>query len=296
MLMRGLYTALITPFDTAGQLDEEGLRHNIRFQIKHGVDGILLLGSTGESSTLSTHEKERVIRIGVEEAKHKVPIWIGTGSFSTDQTIENTRRAKELGADGALVVTPYYNKPTPEGLYRHFKALTESVQFPICLYNTQGRTCLNIQPETLKRIATLPGIIGVKEASGHLAQIDEVIQSFAHKPSFAVLSGDDFLAFPVMVLGGHGVISVVSNLVIKPMKELVHACLEGDFMRARALHQQLSFLFKDAFIETNPIPIKAAMKISHMPSGSCRLPLCDLSSANKEHIQAMVNKIPKEWL
>jgi 4-hydroxy-tetrahydrodipicolinate synthase len=296
MMLRGLYTALITPFDEGGGVDSTRLRYNIRAQIQHGVDGIVLLGTTGETPTLTDREKEQIIQIGVEEAKNRATILVGTGSYSTEKTIDNTRRAKELGADGALVVTPYYNKPTPEGIFRHFKALTEATHFPICLYNIQGRTGVNLQTQTLLRLADLSHIIGVKEASGNLAQMDEVVQAFAARPDFSVLSGDDALTLPLMALGGHGVISVTSNLALTPMKELIKACSKMNFTSARQLHRQLTPLFKALFIETNPIPLKAAMHLLGMDSGVCRLPLCELLPENRKKLKALIQEIPEEWL
>jgi 4-hydroxy-tetrahydrodipicolinate synthase len=297
MFLKGLYTAVVTPFNSQGKLDEQGLRHNFRFQIKNGVDGIVVLGTTGEAPTLSLKEKERIIQIGLEEIKGKAQFLVGTGTYSTEETIENTRLAEQLGADAALVVTPYYNKPTQEGLYQHFKSICQSVSIPICLYNIQGRTGQNLQTDTLKRLASFPNIIGVKEASGNILQINDVLSSVAHQhPHFSVVSGDDSLTLPLMALGGHGVISVVSNLIPFPMKKLVQACLQGDFKQAQSIQHQLLPLFRAAFIETNPIPIKAAMNRYQMAAGPCRLPLCDLTPENHEKLQAVIDKLPKEWL
>lgn len=288
--IQGAYTAIVTPFDPSGQLDEEGLRRNIRFQIASEIDGIVPLGSTGEAPTLSSQEKERVINISMEEAKGKVPIIIGTGSYSTQQTIENTQLAERLGADMALVVSPYYNKPTQEGLYRHFKAIAESTSLPIIIYNVQGRTGQNVAVETIKRLADLPNIVGVKEASGNISQIGEVIEIIArHRPEFSVLSGDDNLTFPLMTLGGDGVISVVSNLVPKEIKMMVHAIASGDYEQARTLHYHLMPLFRGAFIETNPIPIKTAMNLCGMASGGCRLPLCEMLPDNETKLRNILH-------
>jgi 4-hydroxy-tetrahydrodipicolinate synthase len=295
--MRGVFTAIVTPFDQTGELDEKGLRHNLRFQIKNGVDGIVVLGTTGESPTLSHSEKERILSIAVEEVKGKAHLLAGTGSYSTQQTIENTRLAKDIGVDAALIVTPYYNRPTQEGLFRHFEAISNAVDLPICVYNIQGRTGQNIQTETLKRISSLPTIIGVKEASGNILQMNEVLDSIARvHPHFSVLSGDDALTLPLLSLGGDGVISVVSNLIPKPLKQLVDYGLEGQFEQARALHYQLLPIFQAAFIETNPIPIKTAMDMCGMPAGMCRLPLCNLLPENKVKMQTILQKLPQEWL
>lgn len=297
MFLKGLYTALITPFDSQGQLNEEGLRQNLRFQIKQGVDGVVVLGTTGESPTLTTEERKKIIQIGLEEVKGKVHFLVGTGSYSTQDTIEKTLQAQEAGADAALIVTPYYNRPTQEGLYQHFRAITEAVSIPICVYNIQGRTGQNIQTDTLKRIASLPHIIAVKEASGNISQITEVIETVSRPhPRFSVLSGDDALTLPLIALGGHGIISVVSNLVPAPMKALVKACLTGDFKEAQSMHYQLLPLFKVAFLETNPMPIKAAMHMCGMDAGPCRLPLCDLLPENASKLQHIIANIPQEWL
>jgi len=289
MKFKGLYTALVTPFTASGELDEEGLRENVRFQIKSGVDGVVPLGTTGEAPTLTQQEKERIMRIVVDEAKGRVTIMAGTGSYSTQLTIEATKKAHDLGADAALIVSPYYNKPTQEGLYKHYHAIANACQLSIIVYNIQGRTGQNIQTDTLKRIAEHPKIVGVKEASGNLTQIGEVIEVIAHHRSdFSVFSGDDGNTFAVMALGGHGVISVVSNLYPKEVKSLVTSLQKGDYVSARKHHFALMPIIRAAFIETNPIPIKAAMQVHGMASGSCRLPLCDLSKENKEKLHAVL--------
>jgi 4-hydroxy-tetrahydrodipicolinate synthase len=297
MKLEGLYTALITPFDSQGKLDEEGLRHNLRYQIKHKVQGIVVLGTTGEAPTLSHQEKRTVVEISLEEVKGKATLMVGTGSYSTEQTIASTRLAQEMGADAALIVTPYYNKPTQEGLYRHFEAICKAVSIPICIYNIQGRTGQNLQTETLGRLMAFPSIIGIKEASGNILQINEVLEVMRKKrPHFRVVSGDDILTFPLMALGGHGVVSVASNLIPGPILNLVQAALSGDFINARHWHYQLLPVFKAAFIETNPIPIKAAMNLCGMAAGCCRLPLCDLSPTNFQELKQLLNTLPPSWL
>jgi len=275
--INGVHTALITPFNSNDQLDEEGLRHNIRFQLKAGINGLVLLGTTGETPTLHPQEKERILKIVAEENSLKIPVTVGTGSYSTVQTIENCHWAQNLGADFAMIVTPYYNKPTQEGIYQHFKKISESCSLPIIVYNIMGRTGQNIQTDTLKRLADLPSIIGVKEASGNITQMMDVLASITtHRKDFHVFSGDDVLTLPLIAAGGHGVISVLSNLLPAQVKSLTEAALEGDFARARKMHYELLPLFKGAFIETNPIPIKKAMELCGMPAGQCRLPLCEL--------------------
>lgn len=288
---QGVYTALVTPFDAKGQLDEEGLRKNIRHQIACGIDGIVPLGTTGESPTLSSKEKEHIISIAIEEAKGKIAVMVGTGSYSTQQTIENSLLAQKKGADMVLIVTPYYNRPTQEGIFQHFKAVASAITVPIILYNIQGRTGQNIATDTLKRIADLPGIIGIKEASGNMGQISDVIEMVArHHPNFSVMSGDDALTFPIMAMGGLGIISVAANLIPKQVKSLVTAIQKGDYKTARELHFQLMPFFRAAFIETNPIPIKAAMSHYGMPAGSCRLPLCDMSPENLSKLKAVLQQ------
>lgn len=282
MKLAGTITALITPFIDQ-QLDEEGFANNIRFQISQGIDGILPLGTTGEASTLSADEQLRVISIAIREAKGKVPVWVGTGSYCTKQTIEKTQRAKNLGADVALIVTPYYNRPTQEGIYRHFEAIATNVDIPIMIYNIPGRCGQNIETPTLMRIAGLPNIIGVKEASGNIHQAGDFLHTIAKKyPHFTVFSGDDILTLPMIALGAVGVVSVVSNLITKQVIALTNASLKGNFTLARELHFQLLSLYKTAFIETNPIPIKTAMTLCGMPAGGCRLPLYEMSNENLE--------------
>lgn len=287
--MKGVFTALVTPFDTKQRVDLSGLRQNIRHQIAEGVDGIAVLGTTGESPTLSQEEKRVIITTAIEEAKGKILIMVGTGSFATQQAIENTQLAENLGADAAMIVTPYYNKPTQEGIYLHFKAIAESVSLPIILYNIQGRTGQNIQTSTLQRLSDIPNIIGVKEASGSVIQMMEVIHAMAHcRPDFKILSGDDNLTLALMALGGHGVISVLSNLVPRLVKDLVTATETQNFSAAQQIHYQLFPLFKGIFLETNPIPIKAAMGLRGMPSGPCRLPLCPLQPENLHTLKKLL--------
>lgn len=295
--VRGVYTALVTPFDVNGQLDEEGLRENIRFQIANDIDGLVALGTTGEAPTLSAQEKERIVQITVEEAKGKSVVMVGTGSYSTEQAIENTRMAERLGADMILLVTPYYNKPTQEGIYRHCQAVAESVSIPVVLYNIQGRTGVNITTDTLKRLSTIPNIIGVKEASGQISQMSDVIEFIARdNHGFSVMSGDDALTLPLMALGGDGVISVVSNLVPHKVKALVTAMQKENYHVAKALHFELMPLFRGAFVETNPIPIKAAMAHLGMAAGGCRLPLCELTPENAKKLRELLDTLELELL
>lgn len=288
MKFKGSITALVTPFINQ-VLDEEGLASNIDFQIAQGINGILPLGTTGEASTLSSEEQGRVISIAVEKAKGKVPIWVGTGSYCTKQTIEKTKRAKDFGADAALIVAPYYNKPSQEGLYRHFEAIATNVEIPIIIYNIPGRCGTNIETSTLMRIAELPNIIGVKEASGNINQVGDILHTIVKKhPHFLVFSGDDALTLPMMALGAVGVVSVVSNLIPDQIVKLTNAGLEGRFDLAKEIHYQLLPLYKAAFIETNPVPIKTAMGLCKMPSGGCRLPLYQMAPENLKYLHQLL--------
>ncbi|MEN9343473.1 MAG: dihydrodipicolinate synthase [Chlamydiota bacterium] len=287
MEIKGLFTALITPFFN-GKLDKEGLRILIQKQCKAKVAGVVLLGTTGESATLSEEEQEEVIRIGIEEAKGKILLFIGTGCNATKETIKTTQRAEKLGADGALVVCPYYNRPSQEGIYEHYRAISQNTTLPILVYNHPGRTGVNIETATLLKIAGLPQVIGVKEASGNLCQVSDVIAEIVSiYPDFVVLSGDDILTLPMLSLGAKGVISIVGNLVPEAFNTLIQAGLEGKFEEARRLHFDLLPLFKLSCIEVNPTPIKHLMQLAGLPAGSCRLPLYTLKEENQKKL--------KEW-
>lgn len=297
MKLKGLYTALITPLTSEGKLDRQGLRDNLRHQLEHQVDGIVVLGTTGESPTLTAQEKRAIVEIAGEEVRGKTLLMVGTGNYSTQETIVNTHFAKEMGADAALVITPYYNKPTQEGLYRHFAAICEATSFPICIYNNPSRTSQNLHVSTLQRLASFPSIIGIKDSSGSIAQITETIDLIEKKQiPFNILSGDDDFTFSLMALGGHGVISVLSNLIPGPVRQLVHSALSGDFTQARQWHFQLLPLFRAIFLESNPIPIKAAMQLCGMPAGPCRLPLCDLDPIHAQKIKQIIQNLPSSWL
>jgi 4-hydroxy-tetrahydrodipicolinate synthase len=292
MIFKGLYTALVTPFDKQNNIHVESFKNLLNLQLKSQVAGVVPLGTTGESPTISKEEKKLIIKTTVEILKGKLPIIVGTGSYSTEQTIENTLQAESEGADAALIVTPYYNKPTSEGIFKHFEAVSKSTKLPIIVYNIQGRSAKNIDTPTLKRLSDLPNIKAVKEASGNIEQMVEVLDTVTHhRPDFTVLSGDDSLTLPLIALGGHGVISVVSNLVPKQMNDLVLSALKGDFETARQIHFKLLKLFKTAFIETNPIPIKAAMNLCGLDVGGYRLPLCDMEPKNFEVLSNVVKKM-----
>jgi 4-hydroxy-tetrahydrodipicolinate synthase len=280
MELKGTYTALITPFK-GDVVDYNGLRQLINFQIKNEIDGLLLLGTTGEAPTLTWDEQEEVIKVAIDEIAGRLPIMVGTGTNATKKTIENTMKAKRLGADMALIVTPYYNKPSDEGIYQHFKTITENVDIPVVVYNIQGRTGKNIETATLKKISELNNIIGVKEASGNINQMMDVIKTIALSNSqFSVMCGDDALTLPLISLGGKGIISVVSNIIPGGVVNMVNAALRGDFASARKIHFDILPLIKGIFIETNPIPVKTAMNMLNMPAGAVRLPLYEMSNEN----------------
>jgi 4-hydroxy-tetrahydrodipicolinate synthase len=290
-MFQGVSTALITPFLPNQEVDYEGLRRNVRFQIDNGIRGLLPLGTTGETPTLNEAEKEKVVAVVVEEAGNSsknIPVIVGVGTNSTKKTIENALRAAEWGADALLVVTPYYNKPTQAGIYAHFAAVSAAVDLPIVAYNIKGRTGVNIETPTLKKIAELKNVIGVKEASGDINQMMDVL---AKIPELAVYSGDDVMTFPLVCLGGQGIISVVSNLLPGKVVEMTAAALEGDVARARGLHFELLPLFRAAFYETNPAPIKYAMNRSGLAAGPLRLPLVEMNPENKARMDSVLDQL-----
>ena len=287
---KGVYTAIITPFKKDGSADEESLKKLIDFNIKNGVSGIVPCGTTGESPTLSHEEHDRVIELAVEHVDGRVKVIAGTGSNATSEAIRLTKQAEEAGADACLLVSPYYNKPTQEGLYRHFKAIADAVNFDCILYNIKGRTAVNLETPTLIRLANdCKNIVGVKEASGDLNQMKDVI---AQRPEgFSVLSGDDNMTLSLIKAGGDGVISVASNLVPDRISDMVKAALDGDFAVAEKIDKELAPLFKVAFIETNPIPIKAAVALKGMCEEVYRLPMCELSKEHKEELKKVLKEM-----
>ena len=288
-LFRGVYTAIITPFDEKERVDYDTLEALIEMQIANGIDGIIVCGTTGESPTLNHFEHSDVIRFVIDRVRKRIKVIAGTGSNCTKEAIELSKNAELDEADALLLVSPYYNKPTQEGLYRHFKAISDSVHTPIILYNIKGRTGVNIETPTLLRlIKDCPNIIGVKEASGDLNQIKEVI---AKKPDyFTVLSGDDSLTFDVMKSGGDGIISVVSNIVPKKISELTKLCLDENFSEAQKLSEELNPLFKACFIETNPIPIKSMLAMKGLCKEVYRLPLCELTLENRVKVETVLKE------
>jgi 4-hydroxy-tetrahydrodipicolinate synthase len=281
-MFSGAIVAIVTPFKK-GKVDEEALRKLIEEQIAAGTDGIAPCGTTGESTTLSHEEHDRVIEITIDAARKRVPVIAGTGSNSTAEALRLTRHAWEAGADAALMVCPYYNRPTQEGLYHHYRTIAEEVPIPIIIYNIAGRTGVNMLPETLARLAKIPNIVGVKEASGSLKQMSDVVQLCG--PDFAVLSGDDIFTLALLAIGGKGVISVISNVAPADMAGMVDAFAAGDLQKARALHYRMSPLIDALFIETNPIPVKAALSLMGKIDYELRLPLCRMLPKNEESLK-----------
>ncbi|MFQ6112000.1 MAG: 4-hydroxy-tetrahydrodipicolinate synthase [Nitrospinota bacterium] len=284
-MFKGSIVAIVTPFRD-GALDRDALRGLIEFHIENGTKAIVSCGTTGESATLSHEEHDEVVAFTIEAVGGRVPVIAGAGSNSTSEAIRRTRFAKEAGADAALLVAPYYNKPTQEGLYRHFCAVAEAVDIPIILYNVPGRTVTNILPETVARLAAVPNIVGIKEATGSLQQVSDVVGLCP--PDFAVISGDDFTVLPLMAVGGVGVISVSANVAPADMAELCDSALEGRWERARELHYKLRPLNQAMFFETNPIPVKTALSLMGKCTGELRLPLCPMSSANLEKLKKVL--------
>jgi 4-hydroxy-tetrahydrodipicolinate synthase len=290
MKFEGVYTALVTPFAADGSVDWKTLRRLVDFQIDGGVSGLVPVGTTGESPTLDGGECREVIRVVVEQARGRVPVIAGAGSNCTSEAIHYAKDAKEAGAQATLQVTPYYNKPTTDGLLQHFRAIADAVDLPLVVYNIAGRTGKNIENPVMLELAKHPRIRAVKEASGDLNQVMDLI---AGKPiDFAVLSGDDNLVFPIMTLGGTGVISVASNLVPDRMSALVRALLSGDVAAARRMHYELLPLFRAIFVETNPIPIKAALAMKGMIAENYRLPMCPLAAKSRERLTAVLKDLP----
>jgi len=281
-MFKGCATALITPFREDGEIDEEGLRELVRMQERAGVDALVPCGTTGESATLTHKEHLKVIGIVREEAK-RAQVIAGAGSNATHEAIHLSKGAKDLGVDGVLLISPYYNKPNQKGIFRHYEAIAKAVDITIVVYNVPSRTGSNIAASTVKRLSEVPNIVALKEASGNMAQINAILASVPE--GFSVLSGDDMFTYPMMALGAKGVISVTSNVVPELMVEMTHAALEGDWARARALHFKLLPLFNDLFLDTNPIPVKTAMRMLKRPAGVFRLPLCDMEPATTETLR-----------
>lgn len=281
--IRGCGTALVTPFSRDGRVDVDALRGLVQFQLREGIDFLVPCGTTGETPTLEHEEYVGVIRVVVQEASGKVPVIAGVGGNSTKKVAELASEASGLDVQGILSVAPYYNKPTQEGLYQHFKVIAESTDLPVILYNVPSRTSSNIEPATVARLAEIPNIIGIKEASGSITQQAEVLRLVP--ADFKVLSGDDAFTFPLMALGGVGVISVVSNAIPRQITHLAHLLLDGNYDEARKLNTKLLPLMQVAFIETNPVPVKAALAMMGMIQEVYRLPMCPMKPENRAKLE-----------
>ncbi len=288
-MFQGCGTALITPFQKNGSLDEAAIKKLVRRQVDAGIHFLVPCGTTGESPTISLEEHLRVVELTVAAARGEVPVLAGAGGYWTEDVIDLVKRIEALGVDGILSVTPYYNKPTQEGLYQHYKAIAKSTKLPVILYSVQGRTGVNIEPSTVVRLAAIKNIIGIKEASGSMAQIARVIQEVPD--GFLVLSGDDSVTIPLMALGGHGIISVAGNEIPGEMANLAEACLNQDFATARAIQRQYLPLMEVNFIESNPIPVKAAMAAMGLCKPVWRLPLVPPSEASMAKIQSVLKQV-----
>jgi len=283
---QGTGTAMITPFKSDGSLDEKALRRFVDFQIDGGVDMLLPCGTTGEGATLEPDETDRVVQIVIEQSRRRVPVIAGAGSNSTAKAVQATKRAKRIGADGILSVGPYYNKPTQQGYYEHFKAIAEADDIPIIVYNVPGRTSGNIEAKTMLRLAEIRNIVAVKEASGNLGQIMDIIREAPR--DFRVLCGDDAMALAVTAVGGDGIVSVVSNEAPRMMSTMIDAALEGNFAKARELHYKLLPLMSVNFVESNPIPVKAVLAMMGLIEENYRLPLVRIEAGNRERLSKVL--------
>jgi 4-hydroxy-tetrahydrodipicolinate synthase len=291
--LKGVYPALITPFKKNGEIDEEGFRRNIDFVIEGGVAGIVPCGCTGEAATLRFEEQKRLLNIAVDQVdrnKRKVPVIGGSGSNNTQEALELTQYAKESGAAGAMLITPYYNKPMPAGQILHYRTIAEKAEMPIILYNVPGRTGINMLPETIAELAKDEFIIGIKEASGNMEQVEKIIElTRSGRKKFTVLSGDDNLTLPIMAMGGTGVVSVLANIMPKEMCAMVKYYDEGNHNKAIDLYYKIAPIMKGMFIETNPIPVKAAANMIGVAAGSLRLPLTEMAPENQKKLKGMMD-------
>ncbi len=288
-MLHGAIPALVTPFTASGELNETKVRELVRFHLAKGTSGLVPAGTTGESPTLSDIEKRRLFEVVVEEVNGKIPVIAGTGGNDTWHSVELTRVAKSIGADAALIVAPYYNKPTQEGLYRHYMKIADEGGLPVVIYNVPGRTSINISVETVERLSHHEQIIAVKEASGDLGQISEIHRRCGER--LTILSGDDGLTLPILAVGGKGTISVTANIVPDRINAMIDAFMRGETARALAIHHELAPLNKVAFIETNPIPIKTAMNLMGMAVGGFRLPLCEMSEKNQTVLAGVLRQM-----
>lgn len=288
MELKGCFVAHVTPFNENGEINEEGLRSNINFLIDRGVAGVVPCGTTGESATLSWDEHNRVVDIALDEAKGRVKVIAGAGSNNTSEAVAAAKHAEKMGADAILCITPYYNKPTQEGLYRHFKAVSESVDTPIVLYNVPSRTAVNLLPETVERLCDIDTIVAVKEASGDLVQVSEIHRRCGNR--IQILSGDDALTLPMLTLGASGVVSVSANIIPDRMTAMLNAFFEKNMDKALEIHEEMLAVANTMFIETNPIVIKAAMNHLGLAAGGMRMPLVDITESNKKVLIDVLEK------
>ena len=288
MQFKGAYVAIVTPFSD-GRIDEQGLKDLVEFQIINNTNGIVPCGTTGESATLSHEEHHKVIELTIKTVNGRTPVLAGSGSNSTAETIELTEYAKAAGADGSLMITPYYNRPSQEGLYQHFKTAAEAVNIPIVMYNVPSRTGVNMLPETVARCARIDNIVGIKEASANLKQISEIIRLCPE--DFTILSGDDFTSMATIAIGGKGLISVTSNVAPGDMSKMIALALAGDFAKARDLHYKMLPLMQAMFYESNPVPAKTTLELmAKIKSGAPRLPLTPMSAANLERLKKTISE------
>jgi len=288
-MFKGSLVAMITPFTESGEVDEQGIKELVEFHIKNGTNGIVPCGTTGESPTLSYDEHKRVVEITINAVAGRVPVIAGTGSNCTREVLDLTSHAQKAGADGALIITPYYNKPTQKGLYLHFKKIAEEIDIPIVIYNVPSRTGVNMLPETLAELAKLKNIVAVKEASGNLDQMTQIVELCGEK--ITLLSGDDKLLLPVLSIGGKGVISVVANIIPKEVAEMIKDYEEGNYQKAKELFLSKIYPLSNAmFYETNPIPVKTSARLMGLPAGDLRLPLSLMSENNLAKLKADLTK------
>ena len=287
-MFNGALTALVTPFRD-GEVDAPALRELIEWQIQSGIDGLVPCGSTGEAATLTHAEHDNVVKLTVEQARKRVPVIAGTGSNSTAEAIRLTVAAREMGADGALLLSPYYNKPTQDGIFRHYKMIAASVDLPLFVYNIPGRTASNIVPETFARLSEIKNIVGVKEASGSMDQSSDILRLCGDR--LAIFSGDDGLTLPLIALGAKGVISTCSNVVPRQMHDLAAAALGGDFVKARAIHYRLLPLIRALFVETNPIPVKQALAFMGKCVNELRMPLVPMTAGPAEKLRIAMKEL-----
>ena len=287
-MFKGSMVAIVTPFDRQGRFDEEKYRRLIEFQIESGTDGIIPCGTTGESATLDFEEHDRVIEVCIDQVKKRVPVIAGTGANSTSEAIELSLHAKQMGADGLLLVSPYYNKPSQEGIYQHYKKIAEEVALPQVLYNVPGRTGMNMEAKTTIRLAEFPNIVAIKEASGNVTQASEILARAGDK--IDVLSGDDFLTLPLMACGAKGVISVTANIMPREVKAMVAAVFAGNWEEAKKLHLKMLDIHNAMFIESNPVPVKTALSLMGKCSADVRLPLVPLQPASLEKLKGVMKE------